>query len=244
MSDIIDVSKLNEQSRYIDLSKYNSKEVTMTGAYTGDRIVLKGCIDKTVVLQDCIIETTRKEDDRNALVLAEDCRNFVLRGVNSMLVGGLATWGELYNTSILSLRIMYANIAIHMAKDVACSNVLIKDNRIYCALREGVYFGPHEHRRSKANGLFIVSNSFYYCGWDAIQLNAQDAEVYDNHIEHCALTKTQNQDYGITVQKGSLAYIHGNRIIQTPKAIQALDSRVFFHRKPKTRYEEQGMATT
>lgn len=235
MSDIIDVSKLNEQSRYIDLSKYSSKEVTMTGAYKGDRIVLKGCTDKRVLLKDCTIESTRTEPDGNALVLAEDCKNFQLLGVNATLIGGLATWGELHNTQIVSLRIMYANIAIHMAKDVTCKNVLIRDNRIYCARREGVYFGPHELRSTDASNITIVDNHFYYCGWDAIQVNATGAEIYNNEINHCALVKEANQDYGITIQPGSIAWIADNNIVYTPKAIQSLDSRAFFHRKPQTK---------
>ena len=53
--------------------------------------------------------------------------------------------------------------------------------------------------------------------------------VYDNVIEHTGTGGVYGQDYGITINPGSLGFYFDNEISATAKSMQILDSRVFFH---------------
>ena len=224
MNDVINLDKLD--GRYIDLDQY-AENVDVVGKWKGDRLVFKGKKPTKLVLDHCTIETTRTEADKNAIAFAEDVDGLEILGVGCTIVGGIAFWKGIKNTTIQSLNIYYPNIGIHAAKDFEVRNFTIRDCKVVGAQREGIYIGPHTPRKTPANNILIFNNKFHWCGWDPAQANGQNVTIKDNLFDNCCTLKEKNQDWAITIQPGSLAFIENNRFLNTPNNIQILDSRGF-----------------
>jgi hypothetical protein len=223
----VDINTLKEG--YLDLSDY-AAHVRFFGKYKGGRIIIKGASKKTLFFDGCIFESTRRESDKDMIAFAgnvTDCK--LLFQDSSLIYGGLTFWGQLNNVLISGAKIYYSNTGIRISQDFSNKDVTIEKNLIVGAQREGIYFGPHYNQEEKSDGLSIKHNEIRFCGWDAIQVNAENAIIYHNTIDNAAILKEKNQDYGITIQSGSLVYVYDNIFINTPKKLQALDSRYFTH---------------
>lgn len=232
LKDIIDLSKITDQTRYIDLSGY-AEEVLVVGEYTGDRIVLKNCIDRRLITEGCVINSTRRASDRDALAIEGPARNFEIIGSNFRLFrGGFVAWSSLTNVKIFGLDIRFPNHGIRVSEDVQHKNVQIKRCSISNAQREGIYFGPHTLQVNKSQNLEIAYNRISDCRWDGIQANSEGLDIHDNEIEACALAEEADQWFGILAQVGSTGYIYNNKITKIKRPKATLDSRVFFYPKP------------
>lgn len=232
MIDFIDVSKLTDKDRYLYLSEGYAGEIIISGKYKGDRIVIEGASNKTLRLVNCTIESTRTEPDKDGLVFADDCTNVTILGDNFKLVYcGLTFWKKLENVSIVNVESYYANAAIKAAEDFAHKNVLIEKCLVVAPQREGVYFGPHTEQKNKSNGLIIRYNTFRFTGWDPIQFNCLNAQVYSNVIDNPAVLEEKDQWFGILAQKGSTGHIHDNTFINAKRPHGFLSAPIFDYAK-------------
>ena len=232
MKDVIDVSQITDGTRYIDLSKY-AEEVTLTGNYEGDRILLMNCHDRRVLSEDCVIKSTRAEPDKDALVIMGGASNFQLLGTEGLTLknGGLTVWDAMEDVLIYGLDIRNANQGIRASQDVSHKNVKILGCSIVNAEREGIYFGPHTLQANPSQNIEIAYNYINACLWDGIQANGKGLDIHDNDIDACALADYKDQWFGILAQVGSTGHIYNNTITRIKRPKATLDSRVFFYPK-------------
>ncbi|MEL6658969.1 MAG: right-handed parallel beta-helix repeat-containing protein [Bacteroidota bacterium] len=219
----------------LDLSDYGT-HVHFKGRYEGDRIVIdsKSASGKTLVFKDATIISTRTAPDKDAIAFRGELKNCKIHAENGRLIyGGLTFWNRLENVTISGLQIFYPNAGIKASQDFPNANVTIEHCVIVGAQREGIYFGPHHLQKVKSNNVNIRNNWIVAPGWDGIQGNALNLRIHDNLIEYAAMLQEPNQDYPITVQAGSDAYVWNNQIItqeeEFPKGVQGLDCRIFDH---------------
>jgi hypothetical protein len=231
MKNKIVLNELGDKGRYIDLSGY-ANDVTITGRHQGNRIVISNASGKVLRFDTVQIHCTRTEPDGDALVFDGALTDCKIIGTGCHIEhGGLTFWGKLENVTIAGLDIYHANAGIRASGDFPNRNVLIKDCSIISAKREGIYLGPSYLQKEKSTGLEITENYILCSGWDAIQVNGV-CKIYGNRIHYPATLKTPNQDYAITIQAGSVAFVWSNYIHSAEKRIQALDCRYFDH-EPK-----------
>lgn len=223
----IDLSKI--EHHYIDLSTYASHQIRIGGHYQGDRIVLQNVSNKEIIFVDCQIESTHAED---ALVFSDEVvRNLELFASELLLRGGgLTFWGQLDGVHLQGGVITNGHTGIKATKDRAHNNLTIVGWHISNMSHEGIYMGVSEDTPLDNHEFHIFENTVEDTGWDAIQVgNVQDFFIHTNHITNAGSDNEYGQDYGITINPGSLGYVYENDIQQTLKPIQILNSRVFFH---------------
>ena len=233
MKNKIVLDEITDNSRYIDLAGY-ATAVTVTGTYKGDRIVFKNASKKLIDFVDVHIHCTRTEPDGDALVFADTLTDCKITGSNCHIqYGGLTFWGKLENVTISGLDIFHANTGIRASGDFANKNVTITNCSIVSAKREGIYLGPSylQPLNGRSEGMEIYENYILCSGWDSIQTNG-GCKIHHNRIHYPATLKEPNQDYAITIQAGSVAFVWDNVIHAAKKEIQALDCRYFNH-EPK-----------
>lgn len=214
-------------SNRIDLS-HAEPNVTISGYWQGDRLIFYGTNDKAITFKDCKIESTHSED---AIVIAEQSNNLQLLGNNCIIsLGGITFWNPVSNVKISGFSIHHPHTGIRNTGDHSSRNIEISNNIIIGAAYEGIYWGPHYATKNRSYGLKITDNTIIASGWDAIQGgNTEGLYIGDNNISHSGGRKSYGQDYGITVNPGSTAWLWNNSISNTNKAIQILNSKVFFH---------------
>ena len=223
----IDLSKI--EHNYIDLSTYTSRQIRIGGHYQGDRIVLQNTSNMEIVFVDCTIKTTHIED---ALVFAdENISNLDVTATELMVEGGgLTFWGRLDGVYLHGGTINDGHTGIRATKDVAHNNLTISDWHIYNMTHEGIYMGVSQDTPLDNHEFHIFDNTIEDTGWDAIQVgNVQGFYIHSNKVTNAGNTNEYGQDYGVTINPGSLGYLFENNIQQTVKPIQILNSRVFFH---------------
>ncbi len=221
----IDLGTLN--NRYIDFSKLPDT-VVIGGSYVGDRIVFQNASGKHLIFQRCELRSTHPED---AIALAGDVAKLTMLADGLTLTGGGITfWGKLTNVFIQGATIDSTHTGIRATSDAAHSNVVVAGCRISNTTHEGIYLGVSKATATKAQHIYITGNTLYNIGWDAIQVgNTTVFRISENNIRGAGVAAAYGQDYGITVNPGSIGYIWGNAISDTPKPVQVLDSRAFFH---------------
>lgn len=225
-----DIDLDDTPSAYIDLAKYGPR-VVITGRWAGPRLVLRNVQDKHIVFHNARIESTHAED---ALCIDGPCRGCTFEGRGRwQMDGALTFWGVAFNVTIKGLRSKGAHTGIRATRNVAHGNVTIAHCYITDTSHEGVYIGPSKADEANALGKVIVEHcTFYNNGWDAIQVgNCLYARIGNNSIDRAGTKDAAGQDYGITINPGTVAFLHGNKITNTLKAVQVLDSRAFFHEK-------------
>ncbi|MEL7222959.1 MAG: right-handed parallel beta-helix repeat-containing protein [Bacteroidota bacterium] len=224
----IDINLSSLSSRYIDLSKHSSDTITISGIYSGDRLVFSKAEKKVIHFQNATISSTHAEDAMafNGPVLDVEILAQGLR----LSGGGITFWNILSNVEIIGGRIDSTHTGIRFTQDLPHKNVTIRNWMITNASHEGIYMGPSKSSSNKGSGFFVMDNTITNTGWDPVQVgNVTYFVISGNSITNGALAKEYGQDYGITVNPGSLGYIYNNEIANIPKPIQILDSRAFFH---------------
>lgn len=223
----IDLSKIEKAQ--IDLSEY-SKSLEITGKYKGERLVFKNADGHVLRFVNVEIQTSHPED---AIAFDGYVRNLVIIGERKALLSGALTfWGIVEGLEVSGLRFRNCHSGIRITSPQPHSNITIKDCHFLKISHEGLYIGPSTATNAKVSNVKILRCKFNMIGWDAIQVgNAVVAEIYNNEITQAGTAKVYGQDYGITVNPGSIAYINNNTITDTEKPVQILDSRAFFHVK-------------
>lgn len=226
----IDLSQL--KAPVIDLNG-STPEVIITGRYTGKRPVVKGHDGKTVFFLDGQIHETTDDEDSIAFEGgAENCkifgRNFKFSG------GGIQFWGPMIRTQIGGLFIFNAHTGIRCTADHANRDVFIFENSIYNCSHEGIYIGAsNEDAIHRSTGCYVYNNTIERTEWDGIQIgNNRYALVFRNKILQAGFIRKSGQDYGITINPNSLAWVWGNIIQETEKHIQAVFAEKFFTHPP------------
>lgn len=211
-------------SNYIDLAKYDSRKLVLTGRHEGDRIVLKNLKRKELCFRDAVIDSNHLED---ALCVDGPAHDSVMYGTWH-LNGALSFWDRLEDMQIVGLESNQAHTGIRATKDVAHRNVVVSNCKISDCRHEGIYFGPVKESKNKSEKVDFVSNQITNPGWDGIQNgNCRNTTIRDNIIINPGHLQNEWQGYGITLKSGSLAYLQNN-IIEGKLQIQILDSRAFF----------------
>lgn len=222
----IDLSEI--QHNYLSLADYRGDTVFIGGSYEGDRLVFKEVRDVVMVFVDCSIKSTHPED---ALVFADSVSQLQLWAQELTIEGGGITfWSRLRDSRLYGGHIKNTHTGIRATQDVAHQNVTVENWLIENTSHEGIYLGVSKKTDQAGSGLYILNNTLLNCGWDGIQIgNTRYAMISGNQLRQCGLVGEYGQDYGITVNPGSVAYIFDNDIQETAKPIQVLDARVFFH---------------
>lgn len=213
----------------IDLSGIDKEEVVLSGKYEGERIKIRNAKGKRLFFQDAHIISTHEED---AIVFEiGHGEGFILEGDNrSTIKGAITFWGLAKDVTIKDLIFDGGWVGIRATQPLAHTRVSIYG----CTFRnigiEAIYIGPSYVHVNKCTNTTIKNNKFFNIGWDAIQVgNTLGYIIQGNYIDGAGVAKEYGQDYGITINPGSLGYVIDNLIINTPKQIQVLDSRAFFH---------------
>ena len=235
MKDVIDVSKIEQNKRYIDLSGY-AKNIRLVGEYEGDRIVLNNCLDRRLMGEGCVIKITRKEEDKDELVLngqVNGIRDFELTGIEGLTIlnGGITVWGAMQDVLLYSLTVKRPNHGIRASEDQPHKNVKIIACSIANALREGIYFAPHTLQTIPSQNIEIAYNLIVGCLWDGIQAQGEGLDIHDNEIDECALAEYVDQWFGILIQKGSFGYVYRNKITRMKRPRAVLQSTIFYQPK-------------
>lgn len=223
----LDINLEKLSSNYLSLDKYSGDTVVIGGQYEGDRIVLKDASEVYLKFHDCTIRSTHSED---ALVFGEAVSNTVLDGRGLHLIGGGITfWSSFNDVQLYGGRIDSTHTGIRATQEAASRHILISGWSIAYTSHEGIYIGPSKASETKVQGVVVTGNKLFRCGWDGIQIgNCGYFVLYDNIVWDAGLSKEYGQDYGVTINPGSLGYCYNNQVTAT-KPMQVLDSRVFFH---------------
>jgi hypothetical protein len=215
----------------IDLAGIDKEEVVISGKYSGDRIRIRNAKGKTLFFQGVYIDSSHKED---AIIFeVGQGEGFILEGDNrSTIKGAITFWGVAKDVTIKGLTFDGGWVGIRATQPQPHTRVDINN----CTFRniglEAIYIGPSYPHMNKCANIAIKDNKFFNIGWDAIQVgNTLSYVIQGNHIDKAGVAKEYGQDYGITINPGSLGYVIENLIINTPKQIQVLDSRAFFHKE-------------
>jgi hypothetical protein len=220
--DVIDLSKITD--RYIDLSLFPFDTVRVIGKYQGDRIVLKNA--QNIVLDfDARIESTHTED---AIAFLGPVTNVSMIG--KLIVNNSITfWDLLTNVEITGIVSRGAHTGIRATQPMPHSFVNIHHNLISKTGFEGIYIGPSYSTQNKLRQVRIHENKVVHTGWDNIQIgNCEDCFIEANLILDSATKNEYGQNYAITINPGSRAYLRGNTLINCKQKIQVLDSRAFW----------------
>ncbi len=222
----IDLSKLS--TNYLSLADYQEDTVVIGGNYTGDRLVFKNVRDVVMIFVDCSINSTHAED---ALVFADPVYQLEMWAEELTVEGGGITfWSLASNVRLSGGSIRNTHTGIRATQDVPHQNITIENWYIENTTHEGIYLGVSKATDKAGTGFLIQKSTLENSGWDGIQVgNTRHAVMTDNTLRKCGVVNQYGQDYGITVNPGSLAYIYNNTILETEKPIQVLDARVFFH---------------
>lgn len=219
----LDLDKLPTRGGYIDLSKY-AREITVQGRYRGPRLVLTNARNRSLRFKNATIESSHAED---ALCISGPAVNLKLCGDLEM-DGALTFWKNLNNVTIEGLTIQGAHTGIRATQPQSSQNITIRKCTLSNIKHEGIYLGPHQLTPQKLNTVTIEDNIVRRTGWDGIQVgNCQNCTITGNTIIQAARARKQWQDFGICINPGSLVYLRNNKIEQTPKRMQVLDSRAF-----------------
>lgn len=215
------------KDRYFDLGG-TAKVVSIHGDWKGDRLVFKNASGSQIALHGTI-ESTHQED---AICFDGDVKNVSIVGFDGSFIlgGGVTFWGRMENVSITSLHIFYPHTGIRATQPLPHQDVTIKSCYIIGASYEGIYIGPSYATTQPGKNVNIFDNRIVASGWDAIQVgNCKGAKIHENTISHAASRKTEFQDYAITINPNSTAFVWGNQIYGAEKRLQVLDSRCFDH---------------
>ena len=225
-TEIIELEKL--KSNYVTLGAV-ADTVRIVGDWKGDRLVFKEHHGKRIIFDGCRIESTRIEEDRNAIAWAGGVQNCTIESKGAKLVyGGMVFWGAMVNSVITGFESQYANIAFHAAQPNYNENVRFCHNVVKYCMREAFYIGPHTAQENPSRQIVIEYNKIEGAGWDAIQINARRGYVRHNEILGAGIAGERWQNYGITIQPGSEVFYHDNNIQGCDgRKVQILDSRAF-----------------
>lgn len=212
----------------VDLSGYEN-EVRLYGNYFGPRIIFKNASDHKLVFWNAFIRTTHSED---AIAFEGSVSNLRILGYQFTCTGAITFWGHVTDLYVYGVKLKSAHTGIRITQDFPHKNISV----LYCKFtgisHEGVYIGVSKDTPSDLSNVKIIGNEFDGIGWDAIQVgNCLSCEIYDNTVKDAGNRRMYGQDYGITINPGSIAYLDNNKILKTDKKIQVLDSRAFFHKK-------------
>ncbi|MEL6837170.1 MAG: right-handed parallel beta-helix repeat-containing protein [Bacteroidota bacterium] len=226
----LDLSNLNHT--YISLKAYQNDTVIIGGVHEGDRIVLRDAEQMVIQFRNCLIRSSHPED---ALVFQGPVLNTTIDAKGLILKqGGLTFWDQLTNVSVQAGTVDSTHTGIRATKDLPHSNITIEGWSISNATHEGIYLGVSKDTPQHLTGVFITQNKIRNCGWDGIQVgNSKFAVIFGNSLDFCGIAGEYGQDYGITINPGSLVYLYDNTIRNTLKPVQVLDSRAFLHAPPK-----------
>ena len=225
----LDIDLGNIDNRYINLSAYAGKTVYIGGQYTGDRIVLQNTSNLEIVFHNCRIQSTHEED---ALVFGdESVSGLVVEGDGLEITGGGITfWGHLDQVQLRGGKICDGHTGIRATQDLAHRHVSVNNWHITDMTHEGIYLGISQDTDKDNHHFYVFDNKIERTGWDAIQVgNVQQFYIYNNIVDYAGADQAFGQDYGVTINPGSLGYFYENEITNTPKPVQILESRVFFH---------------
>lgn len=225
----VDIDLATITNNYVDLTTYQGKIVRIGGHYLGDRIVLQNTSNLEIVFVNCYIHSRHAED---ALVFADETVSNMMVEADGLHLegGGITFWGQVLNVSLHGGKIRDGHTGIRATKDAAHNNINISGWEISDMTHEGIYLGVSQDTPKDNQSFNIFENTIVNTGWDAIQVgNTTGFSIYHNNILNAGNTEEYGQDYGITINPGSLGYVYENDIQSTPKEIQILDSRVFFH---------------
>ena len=210
-------------NRYIDLTHYKGRVIELSGTYEGDRLVFSNA--SNVVLQfDGEIQSTHEED---AICFNGPAHKVIIRG-KLKINGAITFWNVADSVEITGVESRYAHTGIRATGDFPHGRVNIHHNRFIDIGYEGVYIGPSYKGQKVSSNVRIHHNTFIRTGWDAVQLgNCMSCYIEYNRIIRPATKKERWQDWGITVNPGSLVFLRKNRYLRIRQRLQCLDSRCF-----------------
>ncbi|MEM1214715.1 MAG: right-handed parallel beta-helix repeat-containing protein [Bacteroidota bacterium] len=226
---VLDIDLATITNNYVNLSSYDGQTVHIGGQYIGDRVVLQNVSNVEIVFHNCHIESTHAED---ALVFADaSVSNLIVEGDGLHLSGGGITfWGHLDQVQLRGGTITNGHTGIRATQDLAHRHVSVSNWHISHMTHEGIYLGVSQDTDKDNQHFHVFDNTIENTGWDAIQVgNVQQFYIYNNSIKRAGISQDYGQDYGATINPGSLGYFYQNEIVETAKPIQILESRVFFH---------------
>jgi hypothetical protein len=215
-------------SRYINLIDFLTDTITIAGNYEGDRLVFRGAVDKVLFFQNCQIRSIHPED---AIAFDGPARNLIVYANGLKIKGGGVTfWDVADNVKMIGGSIDSTHTGIRATRDLPHKNINISEWNISNATHEGIYLGPSQASDTPGSGFIIQNNTFVNTAWDAIQVgNVKYYVISGNNISNAGTAAAYGQDYGITVNPGSVGYLFNNIISNTKKPVQILDARAFFH---------------
>lgn len=223
--DISQVDKIDLEhitNRYINLSNY-ADTIRITGNYKGDRVVFSNAVNKALEFS-AKIESTHAED---AIAFLGAVRHVAIFG-RLRVNNAITFWDVLEDVEITGVHSRDAHTGIRATQDKPHKGIYIHDNTFSEVGFEGVYIGPSTLSHTKTTQVRIENNNFVRTGWDAIQVgNCLDCVIKGNLIISPARKAEKWQDWAITINPGSRAYLQSNTILFSKQRLQVLDSRCF-----------------
>lgn len=209
--------------RYIDLEQYKGQSVTLKGSCRGDRLVFRGANNVSLDFQGKI-ESTHSED---AICFAGIAHKLVIKG-DLLINQSITFWGQMDSVEITGVHSVGAHVGVRATQNFEHNRVNIHHNTFYRCDLEGVYIGPSYLSPVKSHHVNIHHNQFVSTGWDAAQVgNCLDCEISRNLFLGVATKQFTYQDWTITVNPGSRAYLRSNLFLFCRNRLQCLDSRCF-----------------
>jgi hypothetical protein len=219
----IQLEKIEDDGRYINISTFESDTVFISGKYVGDRLVFSEVKDKVLVFSDGVLATTHPED---AIAFLGPVENTKIVGDCSFLImGSLTFWDVMSNVHVTGIHSLGAFVGIRATQDKPHTNVLIEGNSFSYITLEAIYIGPSKEGQYKSTNIAVLDNTFHHIGWDAIQIgNCFGYIISGNVIDSAGVAKVWGQTFAITINASSFGRItrKGNIITNSPDVIQLI----------------------
>lgn len=233
------------EAGYHNLMSYPDT-IIVSGSYNDGRLIFKNASNKTLIFINAIIDTDHSED---AIVFSDKINNLTLFAVNCpndtlgtstceqyearnttglSLRGAITFWQKFEGVTIDGINIVGGHTGIRATQDFSNNGITIKNCNFSNITHEAIYLGVSKDTPNKGRSYHIYNNTFEGIGWDAIQVgNVHGAYITDNTINYAGVLNEFGQDYAITVNYGSVAFLDDNTITNTRNKIQSLDAKCF-----------------